>query len=338
LIAATSGRAFWILDDLSLIRQYKKDAPAFSMYQPSGAYLANGGSELNDSDEEFTGANKFRGVNPANGVVLYYQLPELKKDDDITLDITDAEGKPVRSFSSKKDSSFKKWDGGPGAEPALSKSKGLNRFVWNMRYATIPGVPNVYIEGNYEGHKAVPGKYTFTLKSGNQRVTTEGEILANPLYPGTPATYREYHAVMSNMERDITAMHKTVNSLYEKQAQLDGLLKTFPSGDKYDGVKREAEALLKKLKAWDEDMVQRKARAYDDVENYVNKFTANFLFLINQTESDLPRVNQSSLDTLETLGAQWKALQARSEELLTRDIPGLNRKLWELGIGAIWKN
>jgi photosystem II stability/assembly factor-like uncharacterized protein len=337
LIAATSGRSFWILDDLSLIRQYKKDTPPLALYQPSSAYLANGGSELNDSDDEFTGANKFRGVNPANGIVLYYQLPELKKEEDITLDIADADGKPVRSFSSKKDSSFKKWDGGPSAEPTLSKSKGLNRFVWNMRYATIPGVPNVYIEGSYEGHKAVPGKYKFTLKSGDQTVTTEGEILANPLYPGTPATYREYHAVMSNMERDITTMHKTINSLYEKQTQLEGLLTTIPAGDKYAGVKKDAEALLKKLKAWDEDMVQRKARAYDDVENYVNKFTANYLFLINQTESDLPRVNQSSLDTLETLGAQWKALQARSEELLSKDIPGLNKKLFDLGIGAIWK-
>ncbi|HUR20710.1 MAG TPA: hypothetical protein VMZ90_07870, partial [Vicinamibacterales bacterium] len=338
LIAATSGRSFWILDDLSLVRQYKKDAPAFSIYQPANAYLANGGSELNDSEEEFTGSNKFRGVNPANGIVLYYHLPELKKTDDITLEITDAEGKPVRSFSSKKAADFKKWDGGPSAEPVLSKSKGLNRFVWNMRHATIPGVPGVYIEAGYDGHKAIPGKYKFALKAGDQTVTTEAEILANPLYPGTPGTYREYHAIMSNMEREATAMHQAVNSLHEKQTQLEGLLAKLPADDKFAGVKRDAEALVKKLKAWDEEMVQRKAKAYDDVENFPNKFTANYLFLINQTESDLPRVNQSSLDQLEILGAAWSALRVRSEELLTRDIPSLNKKLWDLGFGAIWKD
>ena len=337
LIAATSGRSFWVLDDLSLIRQYKKDTPTFSIYQPAGAYLANGGSELNGSEDEFTGANKFRGVNPANGIVLYYHLPELKKTDDITLEITDADGKAVRSFSSKK-SDFKKWDGGPSAEPALSKAKGLNRFVWNMRHATIPGVPGVYIEASYDGHKAIPGKYRFALKMGEQTIATEAEVLANPLYPGTAAAYKEYHSVMTTMERDVAAMHKAVNSLHEKQTQLESLIATLPADEKFSSAKRDAEALVKKLKAWDEDMVQRRAKAYDDVENYVNKFTANYLFLINQTESDLPRVNQSSLDMLEKMNAEWTALKSRSDELATKDIPALNKKLWDLGFGAIWKD
>jgi hypothetical protein len=206
-----------------------------------------------------------------------------------------------------------------------------------MRYPIIPGVPGVYIEAGYDGHKAIPGTYRFTLKSGSQSVTTSAQILANPLYATTPAAYREYHALMSSMERDATAMHETVNTLHARQTQLDAILKGLPAGDKYAGVKRDAEDLLKKLKAWDEDMVQRKSRAYDDVENFPNKFTANYLFLINQTESDLPRVNQSSLDRLEALNAEWTALKKRSDDLAARDIPALNKKLWDLGIGAIWK-
>ena len=337
LIAATSGRSFWILDDLSVIRQYKKDPPAVSIYRPGNAYLANGGSDLDDPDEDFTGADKFRGVNPANGIVVYYHLPELKKDDEITLEVADAGGKLVRTFSSKKVEGFKKWDGGPSAEPVLSKSTGLNRFVWNMRYPTIPGVPGVYIEASYGGHKAIPGTYRFTLKAGDQSVTTEADILPNPLYPVNAAAYREYHAVMSSMESDLTAMHKAVNSLYEKQTQLAAIVAALPADDKFASVKRDADALLKKLKAWDEDMVQRRSRAYDDVENFQNKFTANFMFLVNQTESDIPRVNQSSLDLLETMGSEWQALKSRSDELVAKDIPSLNKKLWDLGYGAIWK-
>ena len=84
-------------------------------------------------------------------------------------------------------------------------------------------------------------------------------------------------------------------------------------------------------------MIQRRSKAYDDVENFPNKFTANYLFLVNQTESDLPRVNQSTLDRLEQLNAQWTTLKSRSEELTGKDIPALNRKLWDLGFGAIWK-
>jgi hypothetical protein len=95
---------------------------------------------------------------------------------------------------------------------------------------------------------------------------------------------------------------------------------------------------VKKLKAWDEDMVQRRSKAYDDVENFPNRFTANYLFVINQTESDLPRVNQPSLDRLAVLTTEWAGLKSRSDELIAKDIPALNQKLWEVGFGAIWKN
>jgi len=337
LIAATSGRSFWILDDLALIRQYRSDAPPFTLYQPAPAYLANGGSDLNQPDDDFTGADTFRGVNPANGIVLYYRLPELDEDAEVTLSIQDADGNAVRSFSSKPVEGFTKWDGGPSAEPTLPKEVGLNRFVWNMRYPTIPGVPGVYIEGSYSGHKAPPGRYRVTLTAGDRTTTVSAEIQPNPLYTVSPAQYREYHDLMSSMERELTAIHELVNDLHGKQTQLAALLETLPEEDRFATVRREGESLLEKLKAWDADMVSRRTRAYDDVENYPNKFTANYLFLINQTESDLPRVNQASLDLLEETAAAWTTLRTRADEITGQDIPSLNRRLWELGIGAIWK-
>src|SRR5436309_8206985 len=225
LIAATSGRAYWILDNLSVLRQYKKDAPAFSIYRPDNAYIVNGSSELDETSEEFTGANRLRGVNPATGVVIYYQLPELKKDDQ----------------------------------------------------------------------------------------------------------------TMSSMENELALMHRMVNDLYDKQKQLESLLSSVPAGDKFAAIKKDGEALLKKMKAWDEDMVQRKSKAYDDVENFPNKFTANYLFLINQTESAIPRVNQPSLDRMKELNGQWSTLKARANEILEKDIPALNKRMWDAGLGAIWK-
>ena len=133
-------------------------------------------------------------------------------------------------------------------------------------------------------------------------------------------------------------MHNSVNSLYEKQKQLDAVITALPAGEKFAAVKRDGEALLKKLKAWDEEMIQRRSRAYDDVENFVNKLTANYLFLVNQTESDIPRINHSSLDLLEKMTAEWKTLKARADEIAASEIPSLNKRLWDLGYGAIWKN
>ncbi|HJT66000.1 MAG TPA: hypothetical protein VJ749_06080 [Pyrinomonadaceae bacterium] len=336
LIAATSGRAFWILDNLSVIRQYKGNPASFALYRPDDTYLVNGGSELDRTDDEFTGANPFRGVNPATGLVVYYQLPELKKDDVITMEIKDSAGNVVRTFSSKADERFIRYDSGPRPDPLLTKNKGLNRFVWDLRYPSMAGVPNVRIEGGFAGHKAIPGKYTITLKTPAQSLSTDAEILANPLYPTDAATYAEYHRTMSAMEAELTTMHRLVNSLFEKQNQLESLLKSLPADEKYSAVKKDGEALLKKMKAWDEDMVQRKSKAYDDVENFPNKFTANYLFMINATESDIPRVNQPSLDRMKELNAQWATLKARADEILNRDLPALNKKLWDAGLGAIW--
>jgi len=338
LIAATSGRSFWILDDLNVIRQYKGGAPAFSLYQPASAYLVNGSSDLDRTEDEFNGSSTFRGVNPATGLVIYYQLPELKKDDQISMEIKDVAGNVVRTFSSKADEKFVRYDAGPRPDPLLPKAKGLNRFIWDLRYESMVGVPNVRIEGGFAGHKAVPGKYTITVKTPTQTLSTDTEILANPLYQTDAATYSEYHRTMSSMETELTTMHRMVNSLFEKQKQLESLLSSLPAGEKYVAIKKDGEALLKKMKTWDEDMVQRKSKAYDDVENFPNKFTANYLFMINQTESDIPRVNQPSLDRMRELSAQWATLKARADEILNRDIPAFNKRLWEAGMGAIWKD
>ncbi len=339
LIASTSGRSFWLLDDLSVVRQYKKDLPAFAIYLPDNAYLVNGSSEMDQMEDEFTGADKFRGVNSATGVVIYYQLPELAKTDEIEMEIREAAGGTlVRSFSSKADEKYRKYDGGPKAEPLIPKAKGLNRFVWDMRYATMPGVPDVYIESSYAGHKAPPGKYRVSVKMGGQTISTEAEILANPLYPTNLSTYAEYHQVMSGMETELALMHRLVNSLYEKQKQLEALLGSLPDETKFSAVKKEGAALLQKMKTWDEEMVQRKSKAYDDVENFPNKFTANYMFLINQTESDIPRVNQPSLDRLKELNTEWSALKARATKILNKDIPAFNKRLWESGVGALWKD
>ena len=96
------------------------------------------------------------------------------------------------------------WDDGSGRGNHWGNAY-LDEIPWAAPHATIPGVPGVYIEASYEGHKAIPGKYKFTLKMGDQTVTTDAEILANPLYPGNAAAYKEYHAVIEANEEDALA-------------------------------------------------------------------------------------------------------------------------------------
>jgi photosystem II stability/assembly factor-like uncharacterized protein len=338
LIAATSGRSIWILDDLGMIRQADSDKPGLHLYQPESAMLSNHSSQLNENSPDFKGADLLRGVNPANGLVVYYNLPELPKAKQIELEILDSAGNLVNRFSSKKDKSQEKYDGGPPLASTLSKDKGLNRFVWDLRYQTMPGIPSAYIDGSYLGHKAIPGKYELKLKLDDQVSQATVEILANPLYPTTVEQYVEYHAVMSEMERLLTTMHDTTNRLYRIQVQLKKLLGSLPKDDAHKQLRDEGKALFEKLKAWDEEMIQRKARAYDDVENYPNKFTAEYLFLINQTDSDIPRVTRASRDRRKELESQWEVLHRQANAFLENEIPAYNRILWEKKFGAIWPN
>jgi hypothetical protein len=120
--------------------------------------------------------------------------------------------------------------------------------------------------------------------------------------------------------------------------RLTAVLGKIPAEAKYADLKREGDSLNAKLKAWDEDMIQRRSKAYDDVENFPQKFTANYFFLINQSESDLPRVTQPSRDLRAELEREWAGLKARSDALANQDIPAFNRKLFEAGIGAIGKS
>ena len=337
LIVATSGRSFWILDDLNLVREIKASVDKPLLYNPDEAMLGSWSSPLNGNSEEFKGTNPLAGVNPANGVVIYYHLPESVNDSTLlTLEIRDEKGELVRAFSSKKDPKFIKYDGGPSPEPVLTVKKGVNRFVWNMRYPTMQGVPSAYLEASFSGHKAIPGNYILQLKSALGESTATAKIVDNPDFGLGAEDYQEYHAFMSKMESELTAMHKMINDAMAYQIQLKSLLVKIKEEESKKELYTSGTSLLKEMQAWDEDMVQRKSKAYDDVENFPNKFTANYLYLINQTESSIPRVTKGSKDRLDELTKEWEILKGRGENLLNTAVPAFNKALQEAGIGVLY--
>ncbi len=332
LIVATSGRSFWILDDLAALSQYTPSKKGIKILKPSAAYNGSWGSPLSGNSEEFNGTDAFDGINPANGMVIYYELPKMSDSTSISLEIHDAKGNLVRSISSEKDPKYVKNNGGgPPPAPILSKKEGLNRFVWDMKHPIMTGIPNVYIEANFRGHMVSPGDYTLTLKTSKETEETTGTIMEIPTYKTSPGQYETYNTLMSAMEENVSDMHQKVNLLYTVQQQLKDIVSVL----KASPVKTKGENLIAQLQTWDGDMVQRKSQAYDDVENFPNKFTAEYLFLINQTSSDIPRVNQSSVDRKKELDAQWEKLNQRAVKFIETDIPAYNKELWNAGIGAI---
>jgi photosystem II stability/assembly factor-like uncharacterized protein len=329
MIVATSGRSFWVLDDLEIIRQYK--AQSFGLYEPEAAILGNWNSPLNKTSAKFKGTAPHHGINPANGVVIYYQLPDTI---DVEMEIRNPAGKVVRSFSSKKDKFYKKYPGAPTADPLLAKKKGLNRFVWDMRHTTMMGVPTAYLEGSLRGHKVIPGVYSIGLKSVEHKDSTTCTIQPNPTYPLSAEEYMKYDTYMLAMVTTVNDMHQKVNIIFDMKKQLEDVLKNMDKESSPE-LYEKGKVLIRKMKNWDELMVQRKSKAYDDVENYPNKFTAEYLFLINHTESGIPRITEPSRERLAELSPQWKELSVTAVEILETDIPDYNKQLWDAGIGAV---
>lgn len=338
LIVATAGRSYWILDELNAVREVQAKVEKITLYTPEKALLGNWYSSMNSGNlDGFTGTHPFQGHNPANGMVIYYHLPETFADSsELTLEILDAKGNLVRKLSSKKDPDFKSYDGGPSPEPTISTRKGVNRFVWNLRYPTVPGIPTAYIESSYSGHKAIPGTYTLRLSGGGVTAEAKGEIVDVPGYNLTPADYQAYHEWMSQLESEVTTMHTMVNTAKAYQDQLKDLVTRLDKKAEYKDLKTAAEKLIKEIQAWDEDMVQRKSTAYDDVENFPNKFTANFMFMMNHGESSIPKINEGTKARFAELMEQWKPLKAEGERLIQSAVPAFNKLASEKGVGVLF--
>ncbi len=170
LVVATQGRSFWILDDISPLRQVSKTTVSADahLYKPCA-----GASLLRPRPPRSRTAARTRRTAP----LFYYSLKsDVKEGEEITLEVLDAAGKSVRKFSSKADPD-KKPGGGFLAEflgitaPAdqLPAKAGLNRFAWDLRYPEASSFDGMILwGGGTDGPVAVPGSYQVKLTRRGQ--------------------------------------------------------------------------------------------------------------------------------------------------------------------------
>ncbi|WP_210463066.1 VPS10 domain-containing protein [Rufibacter roseolus] len=331
LIAATQGRSFWILDDLNMLREIDKkpSAQALHLFQPEDAYRVFGASALDQEPEEETsnyGKASFFGTNPASGVVLYYQVPSgFQKDSTLSLEILDSQGKVIRSYSNQPDKTYVGYLGGPDEEPTLHTKAGLNRTVWDLRHATLPGVPPVFIEGNYQGRKVAPGTYQARLKMHSQEKTVSFKVLADPRLKATEAEYQQQQTTLAAVEQDVKDIHLAVQQMRKAKGQVSSLLTLLDGKPGYQKIQSEGKALIKKMDAWEDELVQNKSQATDDVINYVNKLSANYLFLKGELDVSIPYVTQGQQERLKELQTEWQKYKGQMTELVQKDIAAFNQ-------------
>jgi photosystem II stability/assembly factor-like uncharacterized protein len=184
LVVATHGRSFWILDDISPLRQMNAETAAGAyLFKPAQAMRirANTNHDTPLSPEEPAGEN------PPPGAIFYYYLKS-QAQGEVKIEVLDKRGEVVRAYSSND----KPWS--PASPPAfpnywfrpsepLSAAPGLHRLVWDLRYTTPrvsqPGYSMSTVFGRSvpvepEGPQALPGSYQV-------RLTVDGKTLLQPL-------------------------------------------------------------------------------------------------------------------------------------------------------------
>ena len=202
LVVATFGRALWVLDDLSPLRQ------ASTQIASSNAYLLRPAKAVRvrwDNDQETPLPPEVpAGQNPPDGAVIYYYLKS-PSPSAISLEIHHAAGKLVRRFSSEPPPPDKTIKNVPdywfAPLAGIPKNAGLNRFVWDLHYDPPPTLQYSYfgntldfVEYTLSGHAiardtpreqtlgplAVPGEYQVVLTVGDQTFTQPLTITLDP--------------------------------------------------------------------------------------------------------------------------------------------------------------
>jgi photosystem II stability/assembly factor-like uncharacterized protein len=313
LIASTMGRAYWILDDLTIFRQFHggDSTKKFALFTPADTYRISGGSALDgipDNDEDQPVISS-AGTNPPTGVSIYYLVPSKPDSIKLTMEILDDKGQLVRSYSTKPDKKFVKFMGGPEANPLLPNKPGLNRSVWDLRYATLPAVDDVFIEGSYQGRKVAPGKYRVRLKKDSTEKTADFMVLPDPRINASEADYMMQQQTLADIDSKIKDIHEAVTQMRLVRKQINELADLLVDTIKYKPVIDSGKALAKKLTGWEEKLVQPKALSNDDVINFVNMLSANYIFLKGEMDVNTPMVTTGQQQRLSELNAQWMPLK-----------------------------
>ena len=328
LLAATQGRAFWILDDLTPFRKAASSInDAFSLLPVANVYRLEVGSPLDRQFGEDENPLKINTtmVNPASGAVIYYHIQNKDSVKKLSIEVLDAANNVVRTYYSEK-SKIATSNNSSESDPKVEIRTGLNRFVWDLRYANLPSIDNVYIEGSSAGRKVIPGEYTIRLKINETTQTTKVKILADPRYNAPAADFEAQDQLSKLVSEDVAAIHVSVVQMRKVQEQLNQFVKRAEGNKNLEDLSTKAKAINKTIKVWEEELIQSKSQSNDDVINFINKLSANLVFLNGevQSSSSLPYVTEGQLKRYDELHADWKKYEKQKQDLIDNEIKNFN--------------
>ncbi len=331
LVAATAGRSFWILDDLGSIQQTKGAVDAsLKIFTPKPTYRLS-----SVTIPEYFGDIPGLGRNPANGVLLDYYLKDKADTTKVTLDILDMSGKVIRSYTNKKDESFKPYPGGPPAKQTIPAEAGVNRFAWDFRTEALSGVPGVFVYGDYQGYRVAPGKYKARISHKGVISETELEIISDPKITATQAEWAAQQEFLKQAGDQFDELHKSVNKMRQVKKQIETYNESLKDNADAKEIVNTGKELIKKIEKWESNLIEPRSKNFQDVINFPNKLNSEFLQLRGVADTHDPRLTKGAQDRARDVQADWVKYKQQMQLLINTDIQQYNKLFKDKNMPAL---
>jgi photosystem II stability/assembly factor-like uncharacterized protein len=363
LVVATHGRAFWILDDITPLRQYNDSI----LQQEAFLFKPAPTNHTVFRGSPFGGGGAPTGKNPPAGAVIDYWLKtslkpadkkqgacgEAKSEGDkgdtekneppkITLEILDSSGKAIRKFPKKEEPGGGGGDeeedffGGGGGGGPLPADAGLNRFVWDLRYEGATKVPKAPLwGGNTNGPTALPGTYQVKLTVLGKSYIAPLEITADPRLTATQADLAKQFDLLMKIRDSVTETDDAILQIRDLREQINTVNKHVGSGPQAKPIVDAGKSLDKKMTAIEEVLIQTKAKSSQDVLNFPVRLNNHFVALGGVVSSASTAPTQQSYEVFDMLAQQLNEQMTKWKEVLATDVPAYNNLVKQQEVPAL---
>lgn len=330
LILSTQGRSFWILDDISPLREMQaavaQDAYLFSPRDEYRLTNVSQGSGMSELEPE----------SRPSGAQLHYWLSE--EGEDVRIDILDAAGALAQTFSS--DSLVVQETEGL----SIPSESGVHRVAWSVFYPGPQLPEGAVIWGYTGGVVAPPGTYTVRMTVGDDVMERSLRILPDPRIPDvTIASYAEQFDAAMQIRDSISSISRTLDDLAAIRDQVTGVMERAETVGQADGLQALADTLQDKSTEVTDELMQTRNRSGQDPIRYAPRLDNQWMELYGRVTGTDGYISggaegapqEGTLERVRDLTEEWDVVRARYIDLLENELRRFNEMVERLGLPAI---
>ena len=322
LVVATQGRAFWVLDDLSLLQTRSADVLQHHLhvFPVNEAWRMEGEGGRRNRGRTISNA----GLNPPNGVVFHYWLKDAVDSPRLSITIFDKQHAPIRTFSVRAKE----------ADTRLETTPGINTFVWDMMYPPAEKIPGMLLwTGGAGSPKAAPGRYTARFRYDHDSADISFLIKADPNYSMTEADYDAQTGFLLQVRDKFNEVQKAILRVRDIRSQLQGLNGRLDSSAK--SIRAISDTLIAQLTAIEEALYQTKSKSSQDMLNFPIRLNDKLSGVYGIASDGYAPPTRQAREVFADLSAQADRQLDKVKAILHSDLPALNRLIYQQQVPVI---